>query len=98
MRQGVPDEKIANQVAVATAPWLARLLALPRFLVPIVAVVALFGGLALGGIGGLLILWALGAVLAWFLVAFWPLTTNGGRVLRTLVVLAVFAAGLVNLD
>jgi hypothetical protein len=98
VRQDVPDEKVANKVAVATAPMLARLLALPRFLVPILAVVALFGGLALGGIAGLLILWALGAVLAWFLIAFWPLTTNGGRVLRTLVVLAVFAAGLVNLD
>lgn len=98
VRPGVPDEKVANKVAVATAPALARLLSLPRFLIPIAAVVTLFVGLALGGLAGLILLWGLAAVLGWFLIAFWPMTTNGGRVLRTLVVLGVLAAGLINLD
>lgn len=94
----MPPEKVANKVAVATAPLLARLLALPRFLIPILAVAMLFTGLALGGVPGLILLWILGGTLAWFLVAFWPVTPTFGRVLRSLIVLGVFAAGLLNLS
>ncbi|MGQ0847207.1 MAG: DUF6703 family protein [Sporichthyaceae bacterium] len=97
IRQGVAPEEVANRVAVATAPVLARLLGLPKWLVPILALAMLFGGLALGGVGGLLLLWTLAGFLGWFLVAFWPVTPTPGRVLRALVVLGVLAAGLLNL-
>ncbi len=97
IRPGVSEEAVANKVAVATAPMLLRLLRLPRWLVPLLAVALLFTGLAIGGVGGLLILWALGGGLGWFLIVFWPVTPNSGRVLRSLVVAAVFAAGLLNL-
>lgn len=94
----MPPEKVANKVAVATAPALARLLALPRFLIPILAVAMLFTGLALGGVIGLILLGLLAGALGWFLVAFWPVTPTSGRVLRSLIVLGVLAAGLINLD
>jgi hypothetical protein len=97
VRPGVPDEAVANKVAAATAPMLLRLLRLPRFLVPILALALLFTGLALGGVAGLLILWFLAGILGWFLIAFWPVTPTSGRVLRTLVVAAVAVAGLFNL-
>ena len=98
IRADVPPEKVANTVAVATAPALARLLGLPRFLVPILAMATLFIGLAIGGVLGLILVWGLAGALGWFLIAFWPVTPTSGRVLRALVVLGVLAAGLVNLD
>lgn len=98
IRQGVPEQAVANRVAVSTAPALARLLALPRYLVPLLAVVVLFTGLAFGGVIGLVLLLGLAGVLGWFLVAFWPLTPTSGRILRSLVVLGVAAAAIINLD
>lgn len=97
IRPGVPENQVANKVAVATAPVLARLLALPRYLVPLLAVVVLFTGLAVGGVIGLVLLLSLAGVLGWFLVAFWPVTTTSGRILRSLVVVGVAAAGVLNL-
>ncbi|MGQ0464309.1 MAG: DUF6703 family protein [Sporichthyaceae bacterium] len=97
IRQNVPDEAVANRVAVATAPALARLLALPKFLIPVLCVVVLFAGLAIGGIVGLVMLLSLAGLLAWFLAAFWPVTPTSGRILRSLVVLGVAAAGFFNL-
>lgn len=96
IRADVPDEAVANRVAVATAPALARLLGLPRYVIPVLCVAVLFGGLALGGVIGLLMLWALAGVLGWFLAAFWPVTPTSGRILRSLVVLGVAAAGVFN--
>lgn len=97
IRADVPPEAVANRVAVATAPVLARLLALPRWLIPVLCVAVLLTGLAVGGAGGLLLLLSLAAVLGWFLAAFWPVTPTSGRVLRSLVVLAVAAVGFLNL-
>lgn len=97
IRADVPPEAVANRVAVATAPVLARLLALPRWLIPVFCVAMLFGGLALGGLLGLLTLLSLAGVLGWFLAAFWPVTPTSGRILRSLVVLAVAAVGFLNL-
>jgi len=85
----VRPEDVANPVAVAGAPALARLLHLPRWLPPLVAAAVLFTGLAAGGVVGLVLLLVLAAGLAWLLAAFWPMTPNSGRVLRTAVVLVV---------
>lgn len=92
----MPDDKVANRVAVASAPALARLMGLPRYVPALAALVVLFAGLIAGGVVGLVLLWALAATLGWFLAAFWPMTTTSGRVLRLAVVVALVVIGIVN--
>lgn len=96
-RQGVPDENVANRVAVASAPVLARLMGLPKYLPALAVLVVLFAGLVAGGVIGLVLLLALAAALGWFLAAFWPMTPASGRVLRLGVVIALVVVGIVNL-
>lgn len=97
IRPGVPAENVANRVAVTTAPALARLLALPKWFLPLTCAVLLLAGLTLGGIVGLLLLWTLAGGLGWLLAAFWPVTPTGGRVLRVAVVLGVAVLGVLKL-
>jgi len=92
----VPDEKVANKVAVASAPALARLMGLPKYVPALVALVVLFSGLAIGGVVGLILLLGLAGVLGWFLAAFWPMTPTGGRVLRLAVVIGLVVVGVAN--
>jgi hypothetical protein len=92
----VPDARVANKVAVRSAPALARLMALPKFVPALAALAVLFAGLALGGVIGLVLLLALAGVLGWFLAAFWPVTPTGGRVLRLAVVVGLIAIGVAN--
>ena len=95
-RQGVPDEKVANRVAVATAPVLAKLVGLPKYVPALAALLVLFAGLLTGGVIGLLLLLALAGALGWFLAAFWPMTPTSGRVLRLGVVVALVVIGIAN--
>jgi hypothetical protein len=95
-RPGVPDEKVANRVAVASAPVLAKLMGLPKYVPMLGALVVLFAGVIAGGVVGLVLLLALAAALGWFLALFWPMTPTSGRVLRLGVVLALVLIGIVN--
>jgi hypothetical protein len=95
-RPGVPDQKVANRVAVTSAPVLARLVGLPKYLPALGVLVVLFAGLIAGGVIGLLLLLALAGALGWFLAAFWPMTPTSGRVLRLSVVVALVVIGIVN--
>ena len=87
---------MANKVAVATAPALARLMAVPKYVPMLVSLAVLFAGLALGGVAGLVLLLALAGVLGWFLAAFWPVTPTGGRVLRLAVLIGLVVIGVAN--
>lgn len=90
-------EPVVNRIAVATAPGLASLARLPKFLMPALVAVGVVGGLALGGIAGLVCLLAVVALLGWLLAAFWPLIPASGRVLRVAALIAVLAVGIINL-
>ncbi|HZE67669.1 MAG TPA: hypothetical protein VE081_13615 [Sporichthyaceae bacterium] len=97
VRPDVAEEKVVvNKVAAASAPALARLMGLPRFVAPIIALVVLFAGLAVGGVVGLALLLALAGTLGWFLAAFWPMTPTSGRVLRLSVVLGLVLIAILN--
>lgn len=96
VRPDVPEEQVVNKVAAASAPALARLMGLPRFVAPIIALVVMFTGLAAGGVVGLVLLLALAGALGWFLAAFWPMTPTSGRVLRLSVVLGLVLIAILN--
>jgi hypothetical protein len=82
-----------TKVAVTTAPMLARVSALPKLLLPVTIGALVLVGLALGGVGGLVCLLAVAAVLGWLLAVFWPVTPRPGRVLRVLAIVALVAVG-----
>jgi hypothetical protein len=96
IRQGVPDARVANKVAVTTAPALVKLAALPKFVPALGALAVLSAGLIAGGVIGLVLLLALAGALGWFLAAFWPVTPTGGRVLRLAVVIGLVVIGVAN--
>jgi hypothetical protein len=92
----VPDERLANKVAVATTPALARLMSLPKYVPALAALAILFAGLTISGVVGLVLLLALAGALGWFLIVFWPVTPSGGRLLRVAVVIGLVVIGVVN--
>ena len=92
----IPAEVVANRVAVTTAPGLARLLALPKRVLPITVALMLFTGLVAGGVVGLVLLLTLAAGLAWLAAAFWPVTPPAGRLLRVTLILAVAVIGVLK--
>jgi hypothetical protein len=85
-----------NKFATASAPYLARLQALPRWFIPIfmtvLLLVALFAnpeesaGLWIGFICFMII----DLFLAWLLVLAWPVLTPASRMVRLFVVGAIF--------
>jgi hypothetical protein len=83
-----------NKVAVTTAPMLARISALPKALLPVTIGVLVIVGLAVGGVGGLVCLLGVAAILGWLLAVFWPVTPGPGRVLRLLAIVALVAVGI----
>lgn len=92
----IPAQAVANRVAVAGAPGLARLLALPKRVLPIAVALVLFIGLIAGGVVGLVLLLSLAAGLGWLSAAFWPVTPPAGRLLRVTVILAIAAIGVLK--
>jgi hypothetical protein len=97
VRQNVPVEKVANKVAVATAPGIVFLGRLPKGVLPAFIAIGLVVGLITGGIVGLVLLLAVVGVLGWMLAAFWPMLPNGGRALRVTALLAVVVVAVLNL-
>lgn len=97
VRQNVPPEKIVNPVAARTAPALAWLGRLPKFVLPAFVAVALVGGLIAGGILGLVLLVLVVGLLGWLLAVFWPMLPNSGRALRVAALLAVVVVGVLNI-
>jgi hypothetical protein len=87
---------LTNRVAVATAPGLALLLALPKLVLPVTIALMLLIGLVAGGLVGLILLLALAGTLGWLLAVFWPVTPPTGRLLRMTVILAIAAAGVLK--
>ena len=73
--------------------WLHQL---PRWTLPVLAVVLLVAGLAAGGWGGAVALCGLAAVLGWLAVLSWPRLPRQGRLLRVIVVAAVLAIAVVR--
>lgn len=81
-------------------PLLAWMHALPRWLIVVIPGILLFLGLVLTGsfawLGGLLLL-LLGVFLGWLTALSWPALAPASRMLRALVVLAVFGIGVLKL-
>lgn len=73
--------------------WLHQL---PRWVVPVLAVALLVGGLALHGWVGGIALFGLAAVLGWLAAISWPRLSPAGRALRVVVVAVVIAAGVLR--
>lgn len=92
----VPAEAVANRVAVSTATGLALLLGLPKLVLPVSSAILLLIGLIAGGIVGMVLLLAVAGVLAWLLVAFWPVTPPRGRMIRVIVVLGIAVVGVLK--
>ena len=73
-------------------PMIARLHALPRWLVVITPAILLFAGLILTGSWawlGALLLFVVFLMLAWLTALSWPVLTPGSRLIRLIVVLAL---------
>jgi hypothetical protein len=73
--------------------WLHQL---PAWLIPVLAVVLLVTGLAVGGWGGAVALFALAAGLGWLAIVSWPRLPIAGRLLRIAVVGVVVVAALLR--
>jgi len=97
VRQNVPVDKVANKVAVATAPGIAFIGRMPRLLLPALVAVGLVAGLIAGGVVGLVLLVLVAGLMGWLLAAFWPMLPNGGRALRVAALLLVVVVGVLNL-
>jgi hypothetical protein len=73
--------------------WLHQL---PPWLIPVLAACLLVIGFVLRGWAGAAALICLAAVLAWLAALSWPRLTAQGRMLRTVIVVAVLAAAVVR--
>ncbi len=75
-----------------SATWLLWLHQLPAWLPPVLAVVLLVAGLAIGGPGGGIALGGLAVMLGWLASISWPRLSAQSRLLRVVVVGLVLAA------
>ncbi len=80
-----------------SARALTTLHRLPRWVLPVVLAVVLLLGLALPSRWAGLLLLLLAAFLGWLLALAWPLVDARGRILRSVVVLALLVAGVLRL-
>jgi hypothetical protein len=69
-----------------------RLSRMPRWVVPIIALALLLGGLFTTGLIAAICLVILAAAMLWLTALSWPLSTPGARAMRLLGVLVVLAA------
>ena len=80
----------------ASAPYLARVHALPRWVLPVFMTIILLIGLLAnpnespGLLIGFFALLFIGLFLTWLLALSWPLLTRSSRVLRVLVAVLIF--------
>jgi hypothetical protein len=82
-----------EQRSATTLLWLHQL---PRWLLPVLAVVLLVGGLAMHGWAGGIALFGLAAVLAWLAAISWPRLSGAGRLLRIVVTGLIIVAGVIR--
>ena len=88
--QASPARQAIEQRSATALLWLHQL---PRWLAPVLAVVLLVTGLAVGGWAGALALLGLAVVLGWLASLSWPQLSAQGRALRIAVIgLVVLAA------
>ena len=82
----------------ASAPYLVRMHALPRWVLPVLLTIVLLIGLlanpkeAAGLWIGFVALLFIGLVLVWLLALSWPVLTRSSKVLRVLVAILIFYA------
>lgn len=82
----------------ASAPYLVKMHALPRWVLPIVLTVVLLIGLLANpnepaGLWiGFIALIFIGLILVWLLALSWPLLSRGSKVIRVLVAILIFYA------
>jgi hypothetical protein len=69
---------------------------LPRWLLPVLAVVLLVTGLAVSGWGGGIALFGLAGMLGWLAAMSWPRLSSQGRLLRVLATAAILIAAIVR--
>jgi hypothetical protein len=69
---------------------------MPAWLLPLVLVVLLIGGLALHGIGSALALCGVAVVLGWLALLSWPRLSAAGRLGRTAVITVVLVAAVIR--
>ena len=76
-----------------SAPWLIRLHAMPRWVVPIGLAIMLFLGLLLAGdwawLGAILLV-VIGLFLTWLTALSWPILTGSSRAVRVIVSVVLF--------
>lgn len=78
-------------------PFLLRMTALPRFVIPASLGLALFFGLVVASPWAGLLLLGIAAFLGWLTALSWPAITPASRTLRTVVNLAVLGLGVLKL-
>jgi hypothetical protein len=83
---------VHQRLATVSRPVLLRLHTLPGWVVPLVTLALLLGGLFFGGVIGFACLLLVAAFLGWLLAVSWPAISTGGRLLRLAAVAAVAAA------
>ncbi|HEX6934825.1 MAG TPA: DUF6703 family protein [Streptosporangiaceae bacterium] len=88
-----PARTSIEQRSATPLLWLHQL---PRWLLPVLAVVLLVTGLAVGGWGGAIALCGLAGVLAWLATLSWPRLSTQGRLLRVAAVAAVLVIAVIR--
>lgn len=78
-----------------SATFLLYLQNMPRWVLLVILVALLVGGLAISGVGGSVLLLILAGLLGWLALISWPALDVPGRVLRiaVLLILVAFALG-----
>jgi len=84
-----PARQTLEHRSATSLLWLHQL---PTWLLPVLAVVLLVAGLAVGGVGGAAVLCGLAAVLGWLAALSWPRLSAQGRLFRVAVICGVLAA------
>jgi Family of unknown function (DUF6703) len=92
---GISDRR--RRFERASAPWVARMAALPPFVIPVVLATALFFGLVLKSSWAGLPMVAISLFLGWLGALSWPQLSPWSRVLRGLVIGSIGLFGLVKL-
>ena len=88
-----PARASLEQRSATLLLWMHQL---PAWLPPVLAVVLLVTGLAVGGWGGAIALAGLAVVLGWLAVLSWPRLSAQGRLFRLAAVAAVLVAAVLR--
>lgn len=86
-----------TQFEQASRPWLARLGAVPRWLLLVGVLALLLAGLLLTGVAAAVCLLLLAAFMSWLAALSWPALNTGARLMRVAVVALVLASAVIKL-